>query len=272
MALVTNSIKGWDLTIPNMNDPIAPMVMQVNLAKIFKSGWFQLEKGELTGHIHYQVRGILHTKTRIPQKLHPGHWSPTTKQNLNNYKYVTKDHTNIDGPWEITTEIDYVIQGIELKNWQQQLKDKLIGHDKRHIHVVIDPIGNNGKSTFRDVMVRRFGAIPLPILNDATKLIETACSLYQSRTPDVLIFDMPRTSTHGKAMWQAIETIKGGTLIDTRYKFNMVLIKKLPHIVVLTNHEPPLSALSADRWILWGLRKDIGQDLPTLITYDQNKS
>lgn len=268
MALVKNAIRGWDLTIPNHETQIAPAVMQNNLTKIFKSGFFQLEQGT-SGYIHYQVRGLLWNKTTKPQLLHPGHWSPTVKENVNNYNYVTKDHTKIDGPWEITNEIDYFIHNMQLKNWQLQLKDKLVGIDKRHIHVVIDPIGNNGKSTFRDIMVRRHGAIPLPILNDATKLIETACSLYQSRTPDILLFDMPRTSTHAKSMWQAIETIKGGTLIDTRYKYNLVLIKKPPHIVVMTNQEPPTHALSSDRWILWGLRKDVGQELPTLIKYEQ---
>lgn len=263
-----NPVAGCDLTYYVNEEFIVPMVMQDMLSKHFKKGYFQLEKGVESGKLHYQIRGILHKKTRDPTKFLPGKWSPTVKENLNNYKYVTKDHTVQEGPWEITNEIDWYIHGVELKNWQLQLKEKLVGIDKRHIHCVIDPKGNNGKSTFRDVMVRRHGAEGLPVLNDSYALVECAASMYSMFSPKVIIIDMPRKCKHTWGMWNAIETIKGGHLIDRRYKYNKVLVKTPPHIVVLTNEEPG-DFLTADRWIKWGLRRDVGQELPTLVPWDE---
>lgn len=265
---------GWDITIPNPE--MNWQVLQDRLRTIFKNGWFQLEKGSKNGLIHFQIRGILKFRIRMHETKGytkdildcEAHWSQTSRPNLHKYDYVTKDFTKLEGPWPIHEIIvPEIIRGKELCNWQLQLKDILQERNDRTIHVIIDPNGCNGKSTFTNLMEAEGDCA---VIDPAYSAAAMKQEVYQKRDKLLYIFDLPRMIPKKDLpqMYAAIEQTKNCRASDPRYQSKSCVFKRLCNVVVMCNEMPDLRYLSKDRWKLWGLRKDPGQKLPTLIDYD----
>lgn len=64
-----------------------------------------------------------------------------------------------------------------------------------------------------------------------------------------IVVDIPRTWKWTEDLYCALERIKDGLIKDTRYNAKTINIRGVK-ILVFTNSEPKLGALSADRWVI----------------------
>lgn len=161
--------------------------------------------------------------------------------------YVLKTESRVRGPWsdkETYIGEDLIVQ---LYPWQEEIKESITGRvDSRSINVVVDPNGNIGKSAFCKYMCWHY---KVPILGwgktgDLLHLV--------SKMPNKVayIFDLSRSKPQDWGrddVSAAIEGIKNGLFINTKYECTQVIMK-IPHIWVFTNHIPNISSMSRDRW------------------------
>lgn len=262
--MANNPICGFDFTAPASKNSV--FTIKTALNNFCKSWCFQLEKGKEGGYEHFQGRFSLKTKSRKANHLNivNAHFSPTTTLNTNNFDYVMKEDTRLEGPWTDKDEPAYVPIHYRgkmdtLRPFQKKIiemiQDFLKKYDDRGINLIYCPNGNKGKSTIAHLCRLFMRGIVLPPLNDADRLIYTACNICQSKNirKSVPIFiDLPRAMNKERlyGLYSAVEVIKQGYLCDTRNKYNDWDIDT-PIIFVFTNIEPELNSLSKDRWNIW---------------------
>lgn len=232
-----------------------------------KAYTFQLERGDENGYLHYQGRLSLIKKKRTTECAglfaDTGiHVSPTSKNAREGEAfYCMKAETRVEGPW---TEKDFKPPKRKLKcivkmeeeglmPWQKSILEKVEGYDSRHIHVLVDTKGNNGKTwLMKWVQWNDLGQI-IPPMYSAEDLIGFSMSF-----PDkpLYVVDMPRAMKKAKlsGFYSGIETIKNGILYDKRYHGKFHLMDE-PQIIVCTNKFPPVRYLSKDRWKFYDISK-----------------
>ena len=255
----------WDFTAPK--GELTSSEVLTAIKNIAKKGNFQLEKGEINGYEHWQGRISTIKKYRgneiIKLNVIPGiHWSPTTTINKNNYDYVTKDYTRLDGPWDLA-DAGYIPRQIreikELRKWQISICEKLKIWDTRHIDLLYDPKGCIGKSILVGwIRAYKLGRA-LPPVNDYKDMMRLVCDLPTSQS---YIIDMPRALKKDKlcGFYAAIESIKDGYAYDDRYTFTEKIFD-CPNIWVTANTLPDFNFLSKDRWRVWNI-DDEGDLIP----------
>lgn len=220
---------------------------------------FQLEKGEVSNKLHFQGRISLTIKIRLESlinktklELQGIHWS-ITSNNCKNFNYCMKSETRVSGPWcdndsigtTISRETRKLIEN-DLLEWQKSLMEICTTYEERTIYCIYDKDGCKGKSIFTKYMIELKDAVIIPPFNDSTTLIQTACSFGKKK---IYFLDLPRSmkKDHISGIYAAIEQIKGGILIDTRYKAKIITMDN-PQIIIFTNTIPDLEYLSRDRW------------------------
>lgn len=256
----------WDFTLSSADYKYQDVLGK--LKNIAKKGTFQLEQGELTGYEHFQGRISTKKKYRLNEliklNLFKGiHWSPTSNENKNNYDYVTKDYTRVDGPWDLAAKEQYIprqYRDIKLRKWQQEVIDISKTFNDRIINIIYDEHGNIGKSTLASVCDLTGQSLDLPPVNDAKDLLALACDICEAknlRCPNPCFVDMPRAVRKDKlfGIYSAIEQIKKGKLYDLRYKYKEWWIDS-PSIWVFTNVLPDMELLSSDRWKIYCVEND----------------
>lgn len=233
---------------------------------------FQLEKGEATEREHCQ--GIISLKTKrtkaecivimmdLPEYFEPM-MNRTIKGGCEAF-YVTKDDTRIDGPWSDKDEALYIprqYRGLEmrLKPWQQTIWDSSEWWEDRTINVIVDPRGNNGKSTIAALMEIHGRGIDLPPTNEKKELIQSLADILiekGERIPKSVFIDIPRADKQDKlfGLYAAIEQIKKGKVIDTRYSYKQWWFDS-PVVWVFCNEPPHAGYVSSDRWKLWRINE-----------------
>lgn len=261
-----NSVAIWDMTLP-AGDRTPQEVIKV-FKQLFKKWTFQKEQGDETGYVHYQGRGSLHKKRRLPElkKLFDAldfrdiHLSPSSNNSIGACFYVIKLDTRIEGPWsdkDDDQEVVYIprqYRGMEntLQDWQRRVWDSADEFDPRSINVIFDSVGGNGKSTIASLMDLHKRGIDLPPMNDAEKLIQSVADILiarDERVPKTMFIDIPRAMDKRKlgGLFTAIEQIKKGKVYDTRYQYKEWWFDS-PQIWVFTNIQPDFGLLSRDRW------------------------
>jgi len=241
-----------------------------------KKWCFQKEKGEETDYIHWQGRLSLKVRKRFSEmkemnkglkdNLHSIRWSVTSAENTKNDFYVMKEDTRKEGPWSDKDKVVYIpkqYRNIKLYKWQQEVIDSRNAFNDRVIDMIYDEKGNNGKSTVAAIAEIMYNAIDCPPINDCKELIQYVCNECMDndiRTPGLLFVDLPRAMNKDGlyGIYSAIEQIKKGKLVDTRYHGRKWWIDS-PRIWVFSNHLPDLSLLSNDRWRIWTINKDTQQ-------------
>jgi hypothetical protein len=128
--------------------------------------------------------------------------------------------------------------------------------------LVIDPTGNNGKTHFTNYVDGKKLAVTVPSLPEYKDIVQALCDKLEgrkNRDPRLIILDMPRAKDKRKVagMMAAMETIKNGLAIETRYKYREWKFKK-PQLWIFSNSDVDRSLMSEDRWKVWKI--------------DQNKS
>ena len=229
------------------------------LTPLCKKWVFQLEKGSETGYLHYQGRVCLlerkRFKTMICLSSEEGlkcHWSMTSKPNIGNFDYVSKNETRVDGPWTHLQPDGPVrhmqkMADCKLYGWQSRIVEILKCHDERLIHCIWDPIGGNGKSWFKDYLRWADIARVLPPMRDIKDIM--AAAMGGDGIKSTFVFDLPRCVKHDEFgdLYTGIESLKDGIAYDTRYKFKELNFSR-PNILILTNTLPDVTVLSRDRW------------------------
>jgi len=165
-----------------------------------------------------------------------------------NYKYCSKELILYEHGYPIpikTLSTLYV--------WQQWIIDNVITKpvDERAIFWFTDEIGNVGKSSFTKYLYLKYKAI---VLSNGKKsdllniIYSQSVSLSNSNNSSVVI-DIPR-SEYNNCSYQAIEDIKNGLIINTKYETGMLAFNS-PHLIIFSNFYPETHNLSNDRWHIY---------------------
>lgn len=271
----TNQIYVVDFTfygIPGEGLP-DPSGFVALIRPLFKKWCFQKEECPTTGRLHYQGRGSLFKKKRLPElwnllndtKLHGMQVSESSLKTFQDeIFYMMKYDTRLDGPWDDTKwkDPEYIprqFRGLmdRLYPWQQQILDSADTFDDRYVNLVYDPQGCKGKSTIARLSQLHKGALRLPPVGDHKQLLESACDILMARKerePNLCFIDLPRTLTIDPKKFApfmiAIEEVKGGVVCDMRNHYKEWWFDS-PQVWVFCNHVPNLGYMSDDRWIFW---------------------
>lgn len=234
-----------------------------SIKKVLKANckcWcFQFERGE-TGYQHYQGRFSLKIKKRLTEcvKLLGTNWhlSVTSEENRNNTFYVTKEDTRIAGPWSDADIERYIPRQIReigaLYEWQQSVVDDAKKWDTRHINIILDTVGNNGKSILKTYIgCHRIGR-SIPFTNDYRDMMRM---VMDTPKESLYIIDIPRALRKDQLyqFFSGIESLKDGYAYDDRYSFKEAYFD-CPNIWVFMNTRPDTECLSKDRWVFWEIK------------------
>lgn len=203
----------------------------------------------MQGRFHLKVKERI---TGVIKKFPGFHLSITAEASITNYYYVEKEDTRIRGPWksdDIEVKIPWQMEGIIPLPWQQQILDDANIRSRRTINILLDKVGNIGKT----ILVCYAGihriARTIPFRNDYRDMIRMVMDAPKSK---MYMFDIPRSTQKDKLyeFFAGIETLKGGYAFDDRYKFREEWFDA-PNIWIFTNTEPDRNLLSPDRWKIW---------------------
>lgn len=273
-----NACYVYDLTLRTTDadgNPIGVGDVHSTLRPWCKKWSFQLEKGtestELNpdGYPHYQCRFAFVKKRREGEA---GKWlanlgwkgklTPTSNENRDNSFYVMKADTRVEGPW---TDKDFVepppktwqleeFLSKGLAPWMTQIVKMIEENDMRHINMVINPIGNKGKSLFCEYMEYEGKAFEAPPINNFDDLMQ---ALHGVPAQKCYLVDLPKGMRKEKLsqFFSGIEYLKNGVTYDKRYAFKKRRMGR-PHIFIFTNTPPNMQYMSPDRWKLWTIEDD----------------
>ncbi|AIF71519.1 replication-associated protein [McMurdo Ice Shelf pond-associated circular DNA virus-8] len=239
-------------------DPVEARLYQPTVQKVLEDygdDWiFQLEMGE-SGFVHYQIYWKL-TKRDRPKTLAialnerlPGIElsAASTGGVLALKRYCMKDDTRLAGPWSKKKIYRGEDLPVKMLPWQQKLADYLKTEaGKREIIWLMDPLGKMGKTIFGKMMAYWRGALYLT-WGDTKDVMNLVA---KSDKNNVYIFNLSRTKPKMMSsddLYTALEQIKDGAFINTKYETSQVLMKP-PHVVVMANCMPEMAKLSKDRW------------------------
>ncbi len=142
----------------------------------------------------------------------------------------------------------------QFKNWQNQVLQLLETEpNDRTIHWYFDKIGGIGKTVFCKYLCAKKNALYLTgKASDAKYLITQYIEKDASNADNLIcLFDFTR-SREKFVSYQAIEEIKNGIFMSTKYECKMTIMN-CPHVIIFANFEPDKTALSADRWHITNL-------------------
>lgn len=144
----------------------------------------------------------------------------------------------------------------KLRKWQAQLLGEMDnnGPDDRSVYWVMDAKGGSGKTWFTKYMYRIDPEGTAWLQNGKTHdLIKIIVD--QSVNLKLVMFDLCR-SNEERINWDAIERIKNGMIMSTKYEVESTIIDS-PAVVCFANFEPELKKLSTDRWIVYEIKDQV---------------
>ncbi len=252
----------WDFTINKIE--VEPTKLKKQLCEICKEGNFQKEKGIKSGKIHYQGRVSTKSRYRFSEIkklasdtfLRGIHWSPTSNACKGNYEYVTKEFTRVEGPWDLLVHERYIPRQIrditQLRPFQQSIVADAGVWDTRHINIVYDVRGLNGKTILKGYLRAHGIGRPIPPVTDYRDMMRMVMDLPTSK---LYLVDMPKAFTKKlSGFYAAIETIKDGYAYDDRHRFREKVFD-CPNIWIFTNTMPNWEFMSKDRWKVWEIEE-----------------
>ena len=162
----------WDFTLAKTNGDmtVESNELKEKLMNTCQAWGFQLEEATTTKYLHYQGRMRLKERKRLHEvkELLGYEWIHLSKTSTNGakkdnfYTYVTKEATRVDGPWsdkieeEAELPDDWIDEETEMRPFQKTIFKSMSGEaDRRQVNVVIDHVGNRGKSTLYEYIVRK---------------------------------------------------------------------------------------------------------------------
>jgi len=264
---MNNQIVGLDVTIPvngEFGRDFNSVMSEVN--SWFKKFVFQKEKGSTTGYEHWQIRGHLYKRKRLSELKKMKNFFPHSNYSVTttgvhegqNFNYVMKADTRIDGPWtdkdyeeppNWTDQLDDLKKCLDTTGilpWQQWFEDEVGKPDLRSIHVIYDKAGHSGKSVYCEWLEYRRLGYEIPAMRSMEDIMQCCMCI---KTHKAYFIDMPRGMKKDKLgeFYAGIECLKNGVAYDKRYAFKKRRFNR-PLIFVFTNCLPDFTLLSVDRW------------------------
>lgn len=251
----------WDITISlNANKELTPEILARQFSDLALKWVFQQEAGIEGAYAHFQCRLELKTKKRAseiqsflaPVVISRAAISPTSNaasSKSNSFSYVMKEDTRVLGPWSnlpVNPRFAAISKGYF--PWQQSVL--AMPYSQRSVHLVSDPTGNVGKTTFAEYLAFQLKeAIYLTdYYSSPLELMQFAFELSEEFKQAFFIIDLPRVRpcpNHLKMITSIIEKLANGIVQETRYKAKMKLLG-FTKIVVFSNYDLDLQ-LSKDR-------------------------
>jgi hypothetical protein len=263
------ALSGWSFTYSDSGAGLPPPEKICEaFEKIGVSRYaFQSERGEIAGKAHLQgsvvflkpikggtLRDLIRSKTR---KFYNGgcfHYSPTSDLSKSEI-YSCKKETRIDGPWVFPKD-QYCGQDLlnedEYYPWQTYLFDVLVNQDPhpRTIHVIVDPVGNSGKSVFTKGLAFSHDACVMPLGLSSSQM---KSALVNAGPKRIYVIDLPRNNKSYTDTFDCVEEIKRGFITSPFYGKLTQLFMSRPHVVLFANEMPMVSLLSIDMWKIFTL-------------------
>lgn len=234
---------------------------------------FQIERGEESGRLHFQIRISLKNRTRLgplvkaAKKLNdikPVDFRPesTAGEKMSKFYHI-KSRTRVWGPYSDKDDPPHIPSdwnSVPDMPWHQEVLDMMNSCNRRELVLVVDPNGGTGKTALTRKLVMAGGKEVPSFLGGAKDMMRAAHAMVDGGNPDKvykMIFDIPRSQTRcQKDFWwhaaTALEKLKDGVVIEDRYVFQMTYINP-PQIIVFTNEAPPDGCLSAGRWKVYSM-------------------
>lgn len=170
----------------------------------------------------------------------------------NTIEYCRKNET-FDGQWRLekgVAESVRVLPTAGLFSWQAEVVADISKEpDDRHIQWYIDAEGGKGKTALCRYLITHHNAIYINGGKGSDILHVTAEALRAKVNCKLIVFDFPRT-LEGKVSYTAIESIKNGLFMSTKYEGGLINMNP-PHVVIFANWQPDISQLSLDRWEIY---------------------
>lgn len=213
---------------------------------------WQVEQGEETGYIHYQMTFKLKFKNRfswLKNHFHAQAHCEVVNNHDAAFDYCQKSDTRLHGPFywpeKVQDGVPDPLDNCELYKWQEDIVEIFRGPvNPRTIYWYWEPDGNVGKSDFCLHCILNHDAV---VYDSGKKDI-----LFAHKNQTKVIFDLSRTQ-EGYVSYDAMESLKKGFCFSGKYESGMKVFPK-PHIVVFANWEPDTSKLSMDRWCIRRIR------------------
>lgn len=207
--------------------------------------------------------------------------TPTSKLGWN-FQYVCKEDTRVEGPfiknvedYEIDPGIDPDLRLIRIDKdnyhpWQRSFHDLVKRPPKGHeetVNVLLDKGGGIGKTVIAQRMAIKHKDYVHRLIytGQADRLVEHAFSFIMDCSPKqrievtrTFIIDVPCAGDYKKMaeFYSAVEQIKAGYICDRRYSMKTIDFKT-PQIWIFANKEPEYEHLTARRWVIWNVDKDM---------------
>jgi len=239
----TSQLYLWIITLKKEQDSTAEFLSQ-ELRVFCKKFTFQLEKGEESGYLHWQIFISLKTKEyfKTVKNLFPS--TAHIEACRNGWQasaYCSKSETRVEGPYDENSVFLKTISN--LYPWQERIRLMCLKEpDDRTINWVWEPEGNKGKTSFCKYMYLNYKATILG--NGAFKDIAQALS----DSPKIVMFNITR-DLEDRFNYSAVEAIKDGMVFSGKYESRMKVFNS-PHIFIFANFEPKVDKMSLDRWNL----------------------
>lgn len=220
------------------------------LNKFCEEFYFQKEKGETTGYIHYQCAISLknkdgyrsgQVKNMFGTFLHlelPENWHACIK-------YCTKIETRLEGPWSHKKKPINIFN--DLNPYQLEFKKILLENKKndRKIPWIYNPQGGIGKNQFVKWFLQNYDGVY------ALQNAKTSDLAYALKDDvEYVMFILPR-DVDGRFNYTALESVKDGLMFSGKYESTTKCFDS-PGIIVLANWGPKVKKLSYDRWEIYG--------------------
>lgn len=249
-----------------------------------KKWCFQLERGDEKKQLHYQgvislkvkrreneLKALLREEGELPRRITV--LSSNNKEAQSETFYVTKPDGRVEGPWSDKDEEVFIqdsVKAVENKlyPWQRTILNHRNDFQERLINVIVDKEGAQGKSTLASLIDQKGYGYRI-FVQDPERLVSSVCDMLmatKNRNPKLFILDMPRSANQRNPhqVFSAIEMIKDGYAIDTRYHYKKWVFNQ-PQVWIFCNRMPDAYMLSLDRWVYWQISVD-----RELVPFDPN--
>lgn len=224
-------------------DNIDDILIRSKLSEVCDKYSFQLEKGEKTDYLHYQI--YCHTKQKMRMTAFKKRFGNTIHyervQDFDKaFAYCQKEETRQAGPWVYPPEIR-VIHPNDMYPWQRNIVKMCEEEpDNRTIHWYWEPEGRTGKTTLAKYLCVKKDAV---FVSGKKNDVLYAASIKDSR---IYIIGYSRDK-EDYVSYDALECLKDGIYFCSKYESNMVC-RNPPHVIVFANFAPDITKLSKDRW------------------------
>lgn len=183
---------------------------------------------------------LLPSWEKIGSKALQKEWNMEQEQKEVSDKYVTDD---CEDP----------LEGKTLRPWQEEILE-LYGTepDDRKIYWYYDPIGGKGKTSLAKSLLMNYDDVLLctgSVKDSKYVIAQWIMANKWKRSPRMIIYDIARCQDSERISYQALEDLKNGIFVSTKYESRNV-VYKCPHMIVFSNQLPDEKKVSQDRWVI----------------------